>query len=118
MREKSYNQTEFAKLWANPRISIPWTVVMFLVNITIGVSLQQMLVVLWVKGFDAYFSKGVRVLPIKPAKFSDGMLVPMAPDAIFGLAVFITLSVALAAILVLIARLARSVMRRSGLEKY
>jgi hypothetical protein len=117
MRKKSYSQTEFAKLWANPRISIPWTLVIFLANITIGVSLQQMLVVLWVKGFDAYFSKSVRVLPIKPAKFSDGMLVPTAPDAIFGLAVFITLSVALAGVLVLIARLVRAVTRRSGLEK-
>lgn len=88
----------------NPKITVTWVLAGFLANITVGVDLQRMLAVLWVKGFHAYFEQGIRVLPIKPAKFSDGTMVPDAPNAIFTFVVFLALMLVTWVIIVLVVK--------------
>jgi hypothetical protein len=45
--------------------------------------------VCWVYGTDAYFHKGIRVLPGKPTRFSNGELAPNFPDFVTGMAAFV-----------------------------
>jgi len=54
----------------------------------------------WVKGREAYFRDGVRVLPGKPTRFSTGELVPQFPDMVTGFAYFIILTLGLSAVLI------------------
>jgi len=49
---------------------------------------HNMALVIWVYGWNAYFQGGLRVLPGKPTKFSNGDLVPDFPDMITGFGYF------------------------------
>jgi hypothetical protein len=54
----------------------------------------------WVRGRDAYFQDGVRVLPGKPTRFSTGELAPQFPDMVTGFAYFIIVTLGLSALLI------------------
>jgi hypothetical protein len=43
---------------------------------------------LWVYGREGYLNQGIRVLPGKPIRFSDGVLVPQELDILTGFGMF------------------------------
>lgn len=65
--------------------------------------IHDVLLVCWVYGRDAYFQRGMRVLPGKPIRFSDGILAPQLADMVTGLGLFFasTLGLSLALFLAL-----------------
>ncbi len=55
----------------------------------VGMPLAKALIVCWVKGGDAYFEQGIRILKGKhPLHFTDGSIVPELPYALANFAVF------------------------------
>ena len=70
-------------------LELPWLLSIGLGFTFIGLPIQRVLLVLWVRGSDAYFHQGIRVLKGKPVRFSDGQLVPTFPDFIAGMAMFL-----------------------------
>jgi hypothetical protein len=54
--------------------------------------IRNALLVLWVYGADAYFRKGIRVLPGKPIRFSNGSLAPVLPDLVTGFGIFFVMT--------------------------
>lgn len=63
------------------------------VLVKIAWPLRNIALVYWVRGGVAY-SAGIRVLPGKPTRFSDGQYVPDLPDFITGMvAFFVAMSV-------------------------
>jgi hypothetical protein len=77
------------------RFQIAW--VLFLAAICIFVSwpIRNTLLVCWVYGVDAYFRQGVRVLPGKPVRFTNGILAPQWPDIATGFGAFFITTVGL-----------------------
>ena len=51
--------------------------------------IRDAVLVCWVYGRDAYFLGGLRVLPGKPIRFSNGELAPMGPDMLTGCGYFL-----------------------------
>ena len=72
------------KVFANKKFVIPWGLSLFYIFAKFGIPFQRFLVVLWVRGSDAYFHHGVRAVGGKTVKFSDGGLVPDSVDAVTG----------------------------------
>ena len=66
-----------------------WLVVASVVLLFIMWPIRNIALVCWVCGTDAYFDKGIRVLPGKPTKFSNGELVPDLPNFVTGMAAFL-----------------------------
>src|SRR5258708_3462642 len=87
------------RVFENFYFAVSWAVFIGAVFIFVGLPFQRALVVLWVRGSDAYFQKGIRVLRGKPVKFSDGLPVPSLPDAATGFAVFMVTAVGLSLLL-------------------
>jgi hypothetical protein len=61
---------------------------LLLALITVSFPIQRVLLVFWVYGRDGYFHQGIRVLPRKPLRFSDGVLVPQELDILIGAGMF------------------------------
>jgi hypothetical protein len=87
------------RVFENSAFQIAWAISIGCVFVFVGLPFQRFLVVLWVKGSDAYFHHGIRVLRGKPAKFSDGELLPQLPDAVTGFAVFLAIAFGLSALM-------------------
>jgi len=89
-----------ARLFENTRFQFSWILVLGALFVFVGVPFQKFLIVLWVRGSDAYFHQGIRVLRVKPARFSDGELVPQWINFTTGMAIFLIVSVGLSLLLV------------------
>ena len=61
---------------------------------------RDVFLVWWVYGRDAYFREGVRVLPGKPIKFSNGQPAPAFQEFVTGSAFFFVVVFGLTAILI------------------
>lgn len=71
------------------RIFAPiWIVFLALVVTFVGWPIRDALLVCWVYGRDAYFHQGIRVVPGKPIRFSDGSLAPQLADMVTGFGIF------------------------------
>lgn len=84
-------------------MAIPWSLFLFFLVIRLWWIRNAWLVV-WVYGADAYRG-GLRVLPGKPIRFSNGALAPVLPDMVTGFAFFFVLVFGLTALLILGLRL-------------
>ena len=67
--------------------------------------IRDAILVWWVYGRDAYFRAGVRVLPGKPVRFSNGELAPHWPDFATGAAFFFVVVIGLSLLLIIGLRL-------------
>jgi hypothetical protein len=65
----------------------------------VSIPIQQFLLVLWVYGKEGYFHQGIRVLPGKPIRFSDGVRVPQELDILTGFGMFMVTTFGLTAAL-------------------
>jgi hypothetical protein len=74
-----FNHRNFAPAW-----------ILFLVLLLVFVSfpIQRILLVFWAYGREGYFHQGIRVLPGKPVRFSNGILVPKEMDLLTGFGMF------------------------------
>ena len=85
-------QTERADLasrvFDNPRFILPWMLFLLLVFIFVSIPIRNILLVFWVFGREGYIHQGIRVLPGKPIRFSDGVRVPQELDILTGFGMF------------------------------
>jgi hypothetical protein len=85
--------------------SAVWTLLLFVSLVLIFEPVQTFLLVCWNYGRDGYFHRGIRLMPVKPPRFTDGNLVPTYMDFLTGMATFILTTSALTALFILFARL-------------
>jgi len=64
------------KVFEKTSFQLGWILVLASFFIFVGLPIQRFLVVLWVRGNDAYFHQGIRILKGKPVKFQMGNLFP------------------------------------------
>jgi len=72
---------------------------------TVAWPLRNIALACWVHGWDAYSQAGLRVLPGKPTKFSNGELVPTFPDLVTGFTAFFATALGLTFLLIFALRL-------------
>ena len=77
-----------SRVFENRHFQAAWALFLFLI-VLLGWPIRNALLVLWVYGSAAYFHGGIRVLPGKPIRFSDGTLAQPLPDMVTGIALFI-----------------------------
>ena len=89
------------RMLAKPYFAIGW--VAFLVGVLMFVSwpIRNFALVCWIYGSDGYFQKGIRVVPGKPIRFSDGAAAPTLPDMVTGFGAFVVTVFGLSLLLVL-----------------
>jgi hypothetical protein len=66
--------------------------------------IRDFALVCWVYGADAYYRRGIRVLPGKPIRFSTGELAPVLADMVTGFGFFFVTVLGLSLVLVLVLR--------------
>ena len=93
-----------ARVFEKTGFQFGWLLVLISMFTFIGIPAQRVLIVFWVRGSDAYFHQGIRVLKGKPVKFSDGQPVPDFPDFVTGMAMFLLVTVGLSYLLIWILR--------------
>lgn len=67
---------------------IGWLGFLAIALIYVSWPIRNFALVCWVYGSDAYYNRGIRVLPGKPVRFSNGELAPTLPDLVTGFAAF------------------------------
>ena len=55
----------------------------------VGWPIRNIALVYWTYGKSGYVDKGIRVLPGKPVRFSNGELTPLAGDLVTGFGAFL-----------------------------
>ncbi len=79
------------RLFERTAFILPWFVFLVLVVRFVSWPIRNFVLVCWVYGSNAYFHDGIRVLSVKPIRFSNGVRVPTLPDLVTGFgALFIT----------------------------
>jgi hypothetical protein len=76
-----------SRTFENRRFQLAWVIFLFVFLIFITEPLRHVLLVYWVYGKDAYLH-GLRVIPRKPLRFSNGILVPQILDIVTGSGMF------------------------------
>jgi hypothetical protein len=84
----SLRRDELAARTLRGWFGIVWT--LFLIGMLVGFWwVRDLVLVVWVYGYDAYFTDGVRVLAGKPTRFSTGELAANLPDFVTGISYFV-----------------------------
>jgi hypothetical protein len=83
-----------SRVFDNPLVTLAWVCFLILVLMFISFPIQRVLLVLWVYGMEGYH-QGIRVIPRKPLRFSDGTLVPQELDILTGAGMFFLTTVGL-----------------------
>jgi hypothetical protein len=100
-----------SRVFENRAFTAAWIV--FLFQIFVSWPIRNALLVCWVYGSDAYFHHGVRVLPGKPIRFSNGDFAPQFADMVTGLGVFFVTALGLTLLLIFALRLYGRFSKRS-----
>jgi hypothetical protein len=88
--------TDLASIVFNHRVFAPvWCVFLLLVLLFVTEPIRLVILVYWVSGGDAYWRQGMRVIPHKPLRFSDGTLVPQLADIVAGAGMFFLTTIGL-----------------------
>jgi hypothetical protein len=90
-----------------------WAIFLFLLVIFVSWPIRDFFLVCWVYGSDAYFHHGMRVLPGKPVRFSNGQLVPQLLDMVTGFGAFFVTVAGLSLLLIFALRLYERHSRKS-----
>ena len=90
------------RVFDDRRFQGAWAIFLFLLLIFVTEPLRHVLLVWWVYGKEAYLH-GMRVIPHKPLRFTNGVLVPQLVDLATGFGMFFatTLGLSLALIFAL-----------------
>jgi len=84
-----------SRVFENRTFELAWVIFLFLFVIFVSWPIRNALLVCWVYGTDAYLHHGVRVLPGKPIRFSDGTLAHQFTDMVTGFGVFFVTTIGL-----------------------
>jgi hypothetical protein len=84
-----------SRVFENRIFALVWIVFLVLVLTFVGWPIRNALLVCWVYGTDGYFHQGIRVLPGKPIRFSDGSLAPQLADMVTGFGIFVATTLGL-----------------------
>ncbi len=88
--------TDLASTVFNHRVFAPvWCVFLLLVSLFVTEPIRLVILVYWIYGRDAYWHQGIRVIPHKPLRFSDGTLVPQLTDIVTGAGMFFLTTIGL-----------------------
>jgi hypothetical protein len=93
------------RVFEDRRFQAGWVLFLAAFAIFIGWPIRNALLVCWVYGTEAYFRDGVRVLPGKPIRFSNGVLAPQLPDIVTGFGIFLITTFGLSVALFFVLRL-------------
>jgi|SRR5579872_5168487 len=85
--------------------SLPWLAFMMLVLLFVSWPIRNIALVCWVYGSHAYFHDGIRVLPGKPVRFSNGAEAPTLPDLMTGFGAFVVTVFGLTTMLIFMLRI-------------
>src|SRR5437763_13046086 len=85
------------RVFADVRFQAIWALCLF-VAVTRLWWLRDALLVLWIYGAEAYFDRGLRILPGKPIRFSNGQIPPVWADLITGFGFFFVVTLGLTAL--------------------
>ena len=77
-----------ARLLSDTKFVVAWVGVLAVFLLFVGWPLRNIALVLWVYGSRGYFDEGIRVLPGKPIRFSNGVEAPTLPDLVTGFGAF------------------------------
>lgn len=93
------------RVFEDRRFQSGW--VLFLAAFVVFISwpIRNVLLVCWVYGSESYFREGIRVLPGKPIRFSNGTLAPQIPDLVTGFGTLLLTTIGLTVALFLGLRL-------------
>jgi len=94
-----------SRIFSKPVFAITWIIFLAVIVRTVSWPLRNFALVCWVYGWDGYFHDGLRVLPGKPVKFSNGELATTFPDLVTGFAAFLGTVFGLTFLLILMLRL-------------
>jgi hypothetical protein len=92
------------RVFDDRRFQAVWAIFLFLLLIFVTEPLRHVVLVWWVYGQDAYLH-GMRVIPHKPLRFSNGVLVPQLVDMVTGAAMFFASTLGLSLALIFALRL-------------
>lgn len=98
---KREESKQFAVAVLNERARTVWPVATFVILIFVWRPVQTFMLVCWTYGSEGYFRKGIRLLPVKPPRFTDGSLVPQYLDIITGMMTFLLVGAGVAALFVI-----------------
>jgi len=93
------------RLFKNFYFTISWVVFLAIAIRFISWPVRNAVLVCWVYGSDAYFHRGIHVLPGKPIRFSNGELAPTLPDLVTGVGSFFITVLGLTLLLVFTLRM-------------
>ena len=86
-REEGKNGDLANRVFERPAFQLGWTLFLFLFLLLVTEPTRHVLLVWWYYGKDAY-QHGMRIIPRKPLRFSNGVLVPQLLDIVSGFAMF------------------------------
>jgi hypothetical protein len=92
-----------SRVFNKPLFALAWVIFLAIV-VTKFWWIRNAALVCWVYGRDAY-AHGIRVLPGKPTKFSNGEVAPNLPDFVTGFAFFMVVVFGLSLLLIVGLRL-------------
>jgi len=78
-----------SRVFANKAFELGWVIFLLVFLTFVSFPVQRGLLVWLVYGWQAYAEHRVYVIPRKPLRFSDGVLVPQHLDALTGLGMFL-----------------------------
>lgn len=73
----------------NSQSGLAWVVANLVILLVVAGRIQTFMLVCWAYGSDAYFRRGIRLVAVKPPRFTNGDLVPRYMDAVTGMATFV-----------------------------
>ena len=86
--ETNFNSKLATRILNHSYLGVLWFGLVLAVLVFVGWPIRNAALVCWVYGTDAYFNQGIRVVPGKPTRFSNGDIAPSFPDFITGFAAF------------------------------
>lgn len=104
-KQEAKHEELAAKLFKNLKFIVCWFGFLTVILLFISWPIRNFALVCWVYGSRAYFHEGIRVLPGKPIRFSNGVLAPTLPDLVTGFGAFIITVFGLTMLLIFILRI-------------
>jgi hypothetical protein len=87
--EKEQPRDLATRMFAKPAFTISWMAFLGILVTFVSWPVRNIALVCWVYGSQAYFHDGIRVLPGKPVRFTNGVEAPTLPDLVTGFGAFI-----------------------------
>jgi hypothetical protein len=88
-----------SRVFNKPLFALPWVVFLMIVVVKFW-WVRDAALVCWAYGREAYVHGGIRVLPGKPTRFSNGQIAQDLPDLMTGFAYFFTVVFGLSLLLI------------------